>query len=148
MSGKRKKIKPKVSSQSCMHMFQFWQISAKTFFKLLLSFSFRLWWTGKTISWCVFKREKRTTEAGLTGLRGMSFIWYEDHFVFHDYLVKYIYIFVYLFIFNPCMMEHLPKLFSPGTYLWGWSLQANLQKRQAIVIFQEMFYNKLTVYLA
>lgn len=29
-------------------------------------------------SWCVSKKEKRETEGGLTGLREMSFIWYDS----------------------------------------------------------------------
>lgn len=38
----------------------------------------RLLSTGTTISWCAFRKERRRIEDGLTGLKEMSFIWYES----------------------------------------------------------------------
>lgn len=75
-------------SQCCMQMF-LWsllrnirkikavlEVILQTVFLAAFSFSIRLWSTGKMISWCVFRKERRRTEGGLTGFRETSFIWY------------------------------------------------------------------------
>lgn len=61
-------------------MFKYWGNCVVHFFIyfIFLCYSNSLWSTGKMKSWCVSKKEKRETEGGLTGLREMSFIWYDS----------------------------------------------------------------------
>lgn len=59
-------------------MFKYWGNCVVYHDLFFLCYSNSLWSTGKMKSWCVFKKEKRKIEGGLTGLREMSFIWYDS----------------------------------------------------------------------
>lgn len=69
--GKSELVKAKVN-RFYLHLYYIY---------ILFLFPIRLWSTGTMISWCVFRKERRRTEDGLTGLMETSSIWYDSAFL-------------------------------------------------------------------